>query len=610
MESIRDTHTCLSPQVQTLLSIAFSDKSLNLDCVISEDLKLNFTSLQETFNLYLDNDLSKSEYEELVKVSLPIFRSCHEQFMKTDLDKTESSLWWLTDIQTFMECGKLIQENHQVTNVIEALLLMTPIIEQSLGNIYFTSASRKVPALLRDLLQTDELKQALGPLHVQLFKVIIGTPLALNLRNIVWHGFAFPGEISALFASALFTLTTSVEPDKPLRSRDSISLEKSFNIVQYLNKPSEKHLMTDLLSLASDTSCFIVMDRKLPLLERASSAPSIVALSILLPELEHALRIMFTVVNSCPNRLLTAESDELYTTFDEILSEQLPDGSRNNLPEVLGRSVMELLFDMLELPDGPRIRDRIGHGEAQGCGISLKHCIGCVLVAFIEICKISQKLFARQASVSLGTDLEYRSFYHSSAILLRDMLKALQSWERVKSPDLWPSQQELEYEEPSFNDQEAPSSDTLVSLLDSFESPSTLYLPRSELELISIYRRIASASTLCADRTIENLNQKLSMHRGQSLRSRQRITYRRMVETVPRLYCVNLLVFGVAWRLYQNRSNVCVGEKFLKTMKVLKKILKVYENFCSFVHENKNKWEETSKSIDELKNLVVNFDFY
>ena len=58
----------------------------------------------------------------------------------------------------------------------------------------------------------------------------------------------------------------------------------------------------------------------------------------------------------------TAESDELYITFDEILSQTL--GERENqFPKIIGNRHMELFFDLLVLPEGPRIRDKVSHGE-------------------------------------------------------------------------------------------------------------------------------------------------------------------------------------------------------------------------------------------------------
>lgn len=84
---------------------------------------------------------------------------------------------------------------------------------------------------------------------------------------------------------------------------------------------------------------------------------------LLLMQLETGLRNVFASVNKCPKRLLTAESTALYTTFDEILAKHLNDGQINQLPLLLGEPAMEFLWDFLNYPEGPRVRDRLSHGE-------------------------------------------------------------------------------------------------------------------------------------------------------------------------------------------------------------------------------------------------------
>ena len=88
---------------------------------------------------------------------------------------------------------------------------------------------------------------------------------------------------------------------------------------------------------------------------------------ILLPQLETSLRLVFTEVNDCSQRILTAENTCLFTTLDHILSPTLTqeDGtiSTNKLRDRLGDRIFELLLDLLEYPEGPRIRDRLSHGE-------------------------------------------------------------------------------------------------------------------------------------------------------------------------------------------------------------------------------------------------------
>ena len=63
---------------------------------------------------------------------------------------------------------------------------------------------------------------------------------------------------------------------------------------------------------------------------------------------------MYVQENKCAERLLTAESDALYTTFTEMLAQLTEDGSPNRLISVLGEHLLELLFDLLVLPGGPR----------------------------------------------------------------------------------------------------------------------------------------------------------------------------------------------------------------------------------------------------------------
>ena len=61
------------------------------------------------------------------------------------------------------------------------------------------------------------------------------------------------------------------------------------------------------------------------------------SLNILLPEWECFCRILFSNINSCPERLLTAEADTLYTTFDVMMSQHLPDQKQNQFPVVIGK---------------------------------------------------------------------------------------------------------------------------------------------------------------------------------------------------------------------------------------------------------------------------------
>ncbi len=98
------------------------------------------------------------------------------------------------------------------------------MLERSLGNILFTAdKNTNVPSLLRDLINHDQVQEAIGgagSLHVLLLHLFMGTPSGLNLRNLVWHGFPRPGEISPALASSLIILAFSI--GESLQSRGVI----------------------------------------------------------------------------------------------------------------------------------------------------------------------------------------------------------------------------------------------------------------------------------------------------------------------------------------------------------------------------------------------------
>ena len=90
---------------------------------------------------------------------------------------------------------------------VELLLLLCPVLERSLGDLVTSvTGLTKVPALLRDLLRREELEEVVGPGCLLLLRLLLGSPFSLNLRNLVWHGFAAPHEISLAFASALLLI--------------------------------------------------------------------------------------------------------------------------------------------------------------------------------------------------------------------------------------------------------------------------------------------------------------------------------------------------------------------------------------------------------------------
>lgn len=140
------------------------------------------------------------------------------------------------------------------------------------------------------------------------------------------------------------------------------------------------------------------------------------SVTVLLPMLECSLRCLFALANNVSHRVLTAENSTLYTTLDEILALSVCEKSSadgyvgdpqrnqhqvlaninsnndncfesssltqcdvhshtasvitspsdsNMLLLVIGKQLNETLHDLLNFVQGPRVRDRVSHGEVK-----------------------------------------------------------------------------------------------------------------------------------------------------------------------------------------------------------------------------------------------------
>ena len=64
-----------------------------------------------------------------------------------------------------------------------------------------------------------------------------------------------------------------------------------------------------------------------------------------------------------------------YPPLLQMMVKSLEDGIPNSLVEELGVHYMEMLLDLLIHPEGPRLRDRISHGEVGVAYDVIYYCI-------------------------------------------------------------------------------------------------------------------------------------------------------------------------------------------------------------------------------------------
>ena len=206
---------------------------------------------------------------------------------------------------------------------------------------------------------------------IKLLRILIGPPTSLNLRNIVWHGFPKPGEIPFQYAHVMLSLLPSLGQ---LLLDNGVYPEKIIhrNFVTILEYEEMKYMGHDIDDQIDDFSKLVeeselVFPAMKPMWKRAIHRYSThefgKCASVMLPLLEQSVRTNFAKMYNRLDRILTAESSAFFTTFDEMLVKRLPDGTENQLEKLFPDGLFNFLLDLLIYPEGPRIRDKLSHGE-------------------------------------------------------------------------------------------------------------------------------------------------------------------------------------------------------------------------------------------------------
>jgi hypothetical protein len=493
---------------------------------------------------------------------------------------------------------------------LELLLLLTPLLERSLGDLLVQVAGlASVPALLRDLLARPELQEALGRPCLLLLRLLLGHPASLNLRNLVWHGFAAPSELSIVFGSALLLILPNI--GHRLQDRQAVAKRPlgSLARIQAVLETNASGLPpapppAGLQLLAAESA--LLPAPQLPLLQLAlehlAAGRPLPACLLLLPLLESALRHRYVRANGCPARLVTAEATQLYTTFTEMLGEESP------LRAELGPGPLLLLQDLLTLPGGPRARDRLGHGEL-GVGEEAERAHLAPLAALLLTALAT--VLATSPSATLGP---YQSAFHPAMVLARGLLlhpallARLGVAERAARVELeLPGLDGLELELVALG----PDLVTLEELhrrMTARLAPylgDCLYRPRAEYEVISLLDRSSRQLGRALQAALDNLAERRRQVAARSLRSRARATYRSMLGALPTLRRGLFTTLGLLFHTLMDKDALgrLPASELGTKVKTLKQVLQAVENIAKDVDGQRNQWEDCTRRCLALQGL-------
>ncbi|NXY56037.1 EMARD protein, partial [Callaeas wilsoni] len=633
--------TCLSQPVHyAICRLGFEKKdTYDINNILSGNGEVCWQAVTEHV-CYLESDQSV-DYIKSIRSLGPVCESVNLYFKSLTKEQfvIQYASWfhWTNCTEVFLGVFDVLQYT-QATEVALGLMKLTSCLERALGDVYLLK-SNDCPFLLRDLLASEQLADVFGQAVMNVLRVFIGSPHGLNLRNVLWHGFASPQEIPAKYCAMLLFLTAGLGQllQTYLLQTKCVLVHRPYVIFISLEELDAFPLNNEILSIAEELvklSSFVLKTMlpfwiaALAAFKQSRYADTVI---LLLPQLEVGLRLLFTTTNKCPNRLLTAESSALYTTFDEMLAKHLDNEEVNQLPVVLEEPAMasDFLWDFLNHQEGPRIRDRLSHGEINLETFPREVANQIVGFAITILCRFSDEdMFSLKEHMVIKPLMNcascYRSRFHPISRLKKQVLECM------KSIHLWPELPTVPEEQvKTIKGLEGNAEDnTLILMISEIISQlqyympqnccgsddpvnsvlaerllmelcdthiCTLYSPRPVLEVVVVLRKISTQCHQVSQQVIAGAGLRYTQWVNKTLRSRQRHNYRRMLNSIKFLSPVlRLMLLLITLELVSVHS-VCEKNPsdYQQYLKFLKSVLQYTENLVTYTSPEKNKWDET-----------------
>ncbi|XP_073483982.1 endoplasmic reticulum membrane-associated RNA degradation protein isoform X5 [Aquarana catesbeiana] len=612
--------TCLSPAVHKMVcQLGFEIKdNIEIINIVDKDNQVCWDAICS--KVYHASSGTGLDYAESVRQLGPLCETAYLYFLSLPNEKFEEAFreyfHWTNNKELFLSVPTVLK-SMDGTKISLLLMKMTSCLERALGDVYVT-VGKDCPFLLRDLVSSEELATIFGKSVMDVLRIFIGSPESLNLRNILWHGFASPHEIPPKYCSMLLLFTGGLGQILQANNSGTLLVHRPYFV---FNSAEELQVFPDLdeevLSLSEklvEESKFVLANM-IPYWKEAITAFKQLRYAdcaiLILPQLESGLRLIFTTVNNCPDRMLTAESNTLYTTFDEILAKHLNNSSDNKVPNALGEPAMEFLWDVLNHQEGPRVRDHLSHGEIQLCDLPrgiANDLLGFSIVLLYKYCNHNTGKEAAILCPLIDALGSYRSRFHPVALLQKQVLQcmtSLQKWFLLPSPCVGHTSTTDGMS--GFNNEEWDlQTDKWFTFMEEHCSKhfSNLYCHRSVMEVVSILRRVTAKCHLASNNIISTLKLRHEQWENKTLRSRQRQNYIRLLSSTKTLSLVIRLILTLIIVDLHNISSKMPSE-YQKYLKHLKFILQYAENVSTYTNQDKNQWDEamqlTSKIIMKIR---------
>lgn len=232
------------------------------------------------------------------------------------------------------------------------------------------------------LLLTSKVQSIISKEEILCILAILADPKGLNLRNIATHGFSFDTCLSLPLLRSLSIKILSKLPEyqPPIFDfNQELSLLKyhSFRLNIFSSIQNNDYSISSFSLFSSDNHNIFPLldDARLQSLhlsyELYNEGRFVDSLLLLFPILEHSIRRAAVSIMNLPISRLCASPDEHFLSIPEAL-EAFPEDFKN------------MTTDLLFIPNGPRIRDRVMHGAIREIPKEFAYCVFSIFEKFTQ----------------------------------------------------------------------------------------------------------------------------------------------------------------------------------------------------------------------------------
>lgn len=326
---------------------------------------------------HLGDFVDKGDYLSAIQAISHTMRLCQKNFYVEAFHYNSYCLKWLSTPLHFVRLRNTAQ-NRSTLDRLLAMLQVISMLDFSISHL-LTDEKGRSPNHLTAALEDPRLTKFLNASTRSVLKVLFGPVTSLNLRNIFWHGFVSLADIEINIPECLlyFLLAVVLSIDEQLTNTlDAYSLGES-KLPQCFKLLTEEILPEDNYLPVPKAPKDIEIGLLRPFIDLLTDRRYFDATCIGVLCISSVLRNEFCRSINWPEGVFTSEG-RFFLTLNGILKMQLFKSilqpitleEWKRFEQRVGSLNLLLLGGVFSAEKGPRLRDRLAHGELFETSIS------------------------------------------------------------------------------------------------------------------------------------------------------------------------------------------------------------------------------------------------